>query len=296
MRSAYFRIALRGDRGESETTHPGDLCFLYTAKAPERSARPSGVFLLTNPVRDYHLNCMATKGHRALVLGYLERLGSSAFEHYQAQIAELISDRHGIYALYKDERLYYIGLATNLRARVQHHLRDKHRDRWNRFSLYLVRRHEHLRELESLLLRISDPKGNRQRGKLKEARNLRRVIARTARDADKRRRNELFGENITLGKKRTLIRREVSSLANGRKQPPLANLVAQSMPIRATYKGKLFKARVRRDGHISFDGEIFKTPSGAAAKVRGHGGVDGWYFWKFRGRDGDWKILHALRQ
>jgi type I restriction-modification system DNA methylase subunit len=34
--------------------------------------------------------------------------------------------RHGVYALYRGNRLYYVGLASNLRSRLNTHLRDRH--------------------------------------------------------------------------------------------------------------------------------------------------------------------------
>lgn len=117
-----------------------------------------------------------TKRTRALVLGYLERLASSAFDDYPQQIRELVHGKHGVYALYKGDRLYYVGLATNLRNRVKHHLIDKLAGKWNRFSLYLVRKVEHIKELESLVLRIATPKGNTSGGRLSGADDLATII------------------------------------------------------------------------------------------------------------------------
>jgi predicted GIY-YIG superfamily endonuclease len=40
---------------------------------------------------------------------------------YSGSIGALIKGHAGIYALYKGERLYYVGLATNLMGRVKQH-------------------------------------------------------------------------------------------------------------------------------------------------------------------------------
>ncbi|MBT3192989.1 MAG: GIY-YIG nuclease family protein [Verrucomicrobia bacterium] len=106
-----------------------------------------------------------------LVLGYLEKISSKAFADYPKQITDLIGKKHGIYALYKNDRLYYVGLATNLKRRIKQHRIDKHAGKWNRFSLYLVRKQEHIKELESLILRIADPTGNATSGRLPGADN-----------------------------------------------------------------------------------------------------------------------------
>lgn len=90
-----------------------------------------------------------------LVCQHLENISRDALENYQAVIKEFVKGRHGIYALYKKDKLYYVGLASNLRNRLKHHLRDRHAHTWDRFSVYLTIKDEHLKELESLILRIA---------------------------------------------------------------------------------------------------------------------------------------------
>jgi hypothetical protein len=44
---------------------------------------------------------------------------------------------------------------------------------------------------------------------------------------------------------------------------------------------------VLSNGHLECDdGTVFETPSGAGKHVTGKPSVNGWWFWKFRGRDG----------
>lgn len=61
-----------------------------------------------------------------LVSEYLERVGGDvlASEHFRAIVRGMIKGHAGVYALYKNESLYYVGLAFNLMGRVNHHLRD----------------------------------------------------------------------------------------------------------------------------------------------------------------------------
>ena len=98
---------------------------------------------------------------RSLVINRLELVSKDAFRKYFSAITELIGSSPGIYALYDGENLYYVGKSSELRKRVKQHLRDRHLASWTHFSLYLVRKAEHISEIESLLVRIASPKGNR---------------------------------------------------------------------------------------------------------------------------------------
>ena len=75
----------------------------------------------------------------------------------------------GIYALYDNHGLYYVGLAVNsLRKRIKEHTRDRHRKKWMRFSWYHVPKIVLIKDLESVLISVLDPKGNKNKGKLKK--------------------------------------------------------------------------------------------------------------------------------
>ena len=61
-------------------------------------------------------------------------------------ITDLIGSSPGIYALYDENELYYVGKSIDLRKRVKQHLRDKHLASWTHFSLYLVRKENHIHD------------------------------------------------------------------------------------------------------------------------------------------------------
>ena len=121
---------------------------------------------------------MMKKSINNLVCQYLENISRKALEKYQDIIKKYVRDRHGVYALYRKNKLYYVGLASNLRSRLRHHLRDRHADAWDSFSIYLTIGGQHLHELETLLLRIIDRKGNKQRGRFGKADDLKRKFRR----------------------------------------------------------------------------------------------------------------------
>jgi len=93
-------------------------------------------------------------------------------EEYQDVIRSFVRSRNGVYALYRRGKLYYVGLASSLLGRLKMHLRDRHGDTWDRFSVYLTIGPAYMKEIESVLVRISDPPGNKQRGKFIRSENL----------------------------------------------------------------------------------------------------------------------------
>jgi hypothetical protein len=139
---------------------------------------------------------MKTRGRARtpLVVEHLEGISRTAIKRYPEIITEFARGQSGVYALYKGDTLYYVGLAKNLRSRLHGHLRDRHAEAWDRFNVYLTQGDEHLKELESLVLRIAAPKGNRLAGKLMSSRDLLRVFRQRIINSQKR---ELA--DITLG-------------------------------------------------------------------------------------------------
>jgi hypothetical protein len=59
-------------------------------------------------------------------------------DEYRDIVRTMIRGKSGVYALYKQDKLYYVGLASNLMTRVNGHLKDRHHGAWDRFSVYLT--------------------------------------------------------------------------------------------------------------------------------------------------------------
>lgn len=229
-----------------------------------------------------------SKKRKPLVCQHLESLSSAMLEQYARQIREMVGRRHGIYALYKKDRLYYVGLATNLRGRLNAHLRDRHKGLWDRFSVYLTIEDGHTKELESLVLRIVQPKGNRHRGKLAKSENLARTLAARVKE---RQRQEL---NALIGKKMAEVPQRARKKPRVAGQPPLSRYVDSPLRIRARVNGKVVRAVVRRDGQIRHNGVLYKSPSKAATAISGERS-NGWTFWSFERAPGQWLQLRALK-
>lgn len=235
---------------------------------------------------------------RSLIFGYLERIASDVFDNYHKQITTLVGKQHGVYALYKKNRLYYVGLARNLKARVTQHLKDRHAKKWDRFSLYLIERAEHLKEIESLLIRIAEPKGNIKKGGFRHSINLRKSL----RKAMEQRSEQEIARILRSGKTQKLVVAHVKAIKKRhlkrpgmRGKPPLQGLLPGGTVLKATYKGQEYEARTLQDGMISVHDKAFNSPSAAATSVTG-GPKDGWIFWKYQDSEGKWVLLDDARK
>lgn len=232
---------------------------------------------------------MAKRKRSALVSQYLEGISRTALAEYQPFFREQARRRNGVYALYRRKKLYYVGLARDLRGRLKTHLRDKHGESWDRFSMYLTVGDDHIKELESLVLRIVRPTGNRQGGKFAKAQNLRRDFTRRVKQDAAAHLSELLG--VEAGRKPVVVRGRSSSKA------VLAAYVTRPLRLRARYKGKVLKARVLSNGVISFAGQRYQSPSMAACAALPHRrAINGWHFWTYERAPGDWVRLKELRK
>ena len=131
-----------------------------------------------------------------LVCQHLENISRQALEEFQDIIRTYVRQRHGVYALYRRGKLYYVGLASNLRTRLGHHLKDRHALSWDRFSIYSTIGDSHLRELESLILRIVKPAGNKQKGKFAKSEDLRRRFKRDIKHSQHLEMQDLLGLSV----------------------------------------------------------------------------------------------------
>ena len=212
-----------------------------------------------------------------LVCQHLENISRDALEKHQKIIKQYVRRRNGVYALYRKEKLYYVGLAKNLRSRLKSHLHDRHGSSWDRFSVYLTIGEQHLRELESLILRIVQPKGNKQKGKFPKSEDIRRRFARDVKES------VIYEMALLLGNHA----RKPSSHRKGKR--------LQRYKLRGWYKGKKFRGLLLKDGGVKYKGRIYKTPSAAAGKII-KGAANGWIFWKYERAPGYWVTLDHLRK
>jgi len=231
-----------------------------------------------------------SKKKTALVAQHLEKISREALKRYQDVVRQYVRGRHGIYALYRKDKLYYVGLASNLRNRLRHHLIDRHGHSWDRFSIYLTIGDSHMKELESLFLRMFKPAGNKQAGKFMVSEDLRK---RFTGDVREHHRKELV---LLIGKKKGRGKDKSPGTISDGKQPVLAGYGNRPTLLKAMYKRKIVKAHVRQDGSIRLNGKVYLSPSLAGAAAKNRPTCNGWRFWTYERAPGDWVKLDTLRR
>lgn len=59
------------------------------------------------------------------------------------------SSRHsGVYALYSDNELYHVGLTSDLYSRLKHHTGDRHKNKWDKFTAFIIAKGKYLKDIE----------------------------------------------------------------------------------------------------------------------------------------------------
>lgn len=226
------------------------------------------------------------KRNSQLVCQYVENLSREMLEEYQDVIRKHVRGRSGVYSLYRKGKLYYVGLASSLLGRLKAHLRDHHANTWDHFSVYLTIGTHYMKEIESVLIRIACPPGNKIKGKFSRCENLHRRLK-----ADYRARKREEEVRLFNGySRRTKTIREDGSIY------PLAEFMPIVKKLRAQFKGETFRASVRLDGRIRFRGKLYPSPSKAAATAVGRRTCNGWAFWRYERAPGDWVPLKELRK
>jgi hypothetical protein len=224
-----------------------------------------------------------------LVSQHLEHINVIALDQYQQIIRSYVRQRVGVYALYRKGRLYYVGLASDLKWRLGAHLKDRHKEKWDHFSVYLTVDGQHLKELESLMLRVILPKppGNKQSGKFAMSENLVRKFKKDIKDFHKKELGKLIGLKPKLSK-------QIEAQVEG----PLAAYVqhiGKNLRLRAIYKGITYRAYVQKDGIVRYKNRKYKSPSDACKAVTQRA-YNGWIFWHYQRAPGQWVRLSNLRK
>jgi hypothetical protein len=237
---------------------------------------------------------MAAKGQ--LVSEYLEKISGDILQDYPDVIRSYVKGKHGIYALYRRNRLYYVGQASNLRMRLGQHLKDRHAGKWDRFSIYITTTADHMRDLESLIIRIASPQENRVRGGFVATENLRERLRQDIEAYfSKRISSWIDGETPHLPNRDKRKNQDKLPNKEDRTARDLGGLLKRNQTLRAIHKGKTFLAKVRANGRISLNAKFFDSPSGAGNYVTKRS-TDGWHFWRYRNDEGKWRPIDELRK
>lgn len=218
---------------------------------------------------------------------HLEQIQESAFESYRGELKDVLLKKPGMYALYRRDKLVYVGMAKDLFRRLAQHRRDRHKGTWDRFSAYITRRANLAHEVETLALRVIQPPSNRKSGRFGKSHNLARDLEAAVEDRHRRDKAELLGDRRGKRHRRRAAKGQRGSDA-------LSALSGKRRKLLGYYKGYEYEATLYKCGKIRFDGERFDSPSAAGKAARGRS-TNGWAFWKYQDKRGDWVFLRELR-
>jgi hypothetical protein len=219
----------------------------------------------------------AKRQKKPLATSKLEMVSKEAFRQHYDLITKLIGNSPGVYALYDNDELYYVGKSIDLRTRVKQHLRDRHLASWTHFSLYLARKEEHIHEIETLLIRIANPRGNRAKPKGKAAGSLYKELKAMVIRKQKQEIEVLFGA------KKAKVERVATHIGKA----TLKGIVKTKASLYKNYKGKDYKAVLETSGQIRLMGKNYSSATGAAKAIT-QGPVNGLVFWNIEDLNGDW--------
>lgn len=222
---------------------------------------------------------------------------------YKTLVKEELKNKFGVYALYdKKGKLYYVGIAQhNIAGRIKQHLKNKHKGKWEFFSVYFTKKKNFIKILEDAFISIVLPKGNIQKP-IKINKGNRRII----RKMDIIYKNKSKPMSHLRGKakrsnvlKQNSIRKKSSSKRSIRKNNlnvTLKNRFQTSIPLEKLDKrnNKIYRATLLKSGQIKYKDKVYDTPS-AAAKIATGLQQNGWTFWSFKHGD-QWVKLDCLRK
>ncbi len=203
---------------------------------------------------------------KVLITHSLVNVSKEMFKQHPTLITQIVEKRSGIYALYKNKELYYVGRAAQLKSRVKRHLSNHHYPNWTHFSFYVVE-NSWIGEIESILVRIAKPKGNKANPKGRDIslnKDLSNLLKKTFNET----------HDILLPGAKT----SRSKIAQNR---ILKGLVDKNTSIFRTYKGVKHTAVLTPAGTIRYKSKIYSSAT-AAAKAVVDGRVNGWRFWKIK--------------
>jgi len=148
----------------------------------------------------------------------------------------------------------------------------------------------HIKELESLLLRIASPRGNRASGRLVQSVDLRAELRSRLKAHNDEKVAKMMGRSVARRGKPRGSRKKKAARRSGAKPLPLAGVVPRQRQLRGYYKGYYYFARLKANGTVHYNGEVFNSATGAARAVVGRN-INGKRFWHIRDASREWVRL-----
>ena len=235
----------------------------------------------------------------------LENISREIFKNrHKTDYIQLFKNKSGVYALYDEKELYYVGQAVNLASRVKAHLKGKHSKKWTHFSVYCIKRTQYTKDIEGVIIRIANPKGNSSKPKIGKG-NSKKTIRKTLKKKHAQELSELLGlerRKKSRSKKKHLNKSKqisqpkkpnLKSKNQKNKVLKLKGFVQKNKPLKAELKksNKVFLATLLPSGEIEYQGKKYSSPSKAAQIAKNTKSENGWTVWKIQDRFNNWVTL-----
>ena len=227
-----------------------------------------------------------------IIEAHLELVSIRTLADDREELKALLKKRPGVYALYKKDRLKYVGQAKNLFGRLDAHRRDRHKGTWDRFSAYVTTDHEFVHEVEALALRMVNPVSNRRLGRFGSSRNLTKDLKELIVDKHEREVDALFVRRRSQGSRSAPARKKkllnTASTKGGLEKINGIRRKLRGIAFGNEYHGVILKGGGIQVGDTEYS-SLFASACAATGKRR-----NGWNFWKYKDESGEWKSLRNL--
>ena len=238
-----------------------------------------------------------------LLVKKIPEMNKKIFDADYKEIRNLIKqtkNKHGVYALYdKKEELYYVGQTKrDIINRVKQHLTDKHRGKWERFSIYFTKNPQQACEMEAVILSmVPKPKGNTQKkSRIGEDKGLMKLMEQLDKEINNRK--SLFPKKDRTRQQAKQSNRKTtqkkSKAGNKRALDLVVNLFETDKPLKAKYKGQEYRAMLLKSGKVLYKGKEYNSLSGATKAIGS--GASGFVFWQIQDHKNRWVTLSTLRE
>ncbi len=235
-----------------------------------------------------------------LLIEKLEGIGREIFKPgYNKILKRHIGKKPGVYALYKKEKLYYVGQAQELVSRIKLHLSNRHARKWDNFSVYIAQRRRYVPDLEAVVIAIADPKGNErqpQLARLRKATTLKRLIEKDMKEEAQKIMNPTTKVQSKRKSKRRTTKTNKKNAKAGNKRFSLAGLFSENKLLRGEHKKNIHSACLLTSGKVLYKGKGYSSPSGASKEAKGLKTDNGWTFWQIQDHQKRWIKLNDLKK
>lgn len=222
-----------------------------------------------------------------LVTHFAEGLSGDILHKHQEVVQHRVRGKSGVYALYKNRQIWYVGRASDLHRRLGQHLEDRHAGRWNRFSVFITRKEGTEKELEALLRRVAKPEGNSQNVNFIGAEDMQpEMLSQAEQNAMRSVKDDFTDSGLQPSPG---VTRSAKPLHRGFR-------LDRSRTVRLKCRGKWIRGFLRRNLKIRARNKTFGSPSGAAKFFLGWTAVDGWYHWLYKHPGKGWIPIRNLRR